>query len=129
MNRQERRRKRLASLISEAGTQVALAESVSRAEDEAFPPNYISQMLHGHRQITDEMAERLERATYKRDGWMDQWTPDEGGWAENQRHPDWYLLNRYQAIPDDETKKLIRQQILHASKGPEAPPRKRRASK
>lgn len=110
MTRQERRRKRLKMLINEAGKQVYLAELANT------DPSYISQMLNGHSNIGDDVAERLESSMHKPDGWMDQWLPDEGGWAFPQRTHNWHLFDRYESIEDESMRKAIRDQIIAASK-------------
>lgn len=71
MDRVNRHRKRLAILIAEAGTQGMLAEKVGTAE------SYISQLLTLRRGIARKFCVRLEQATGKPDGWMDQWLPEE----------------------------------------------------
>lgn len=71
MDRVQRHRKRLAILIDEAGTQGQLAEKVGTAE------SYISQLLTARNGIARKFCVRLEQATGKPDGWMDQWLPEE----------------------------------------------------
>ena len=71
MDRIERQRKRLSMLISEFGTQERLAAKIGTAE------SYISQLLTSRKGIARKFCERLERATGKPNGWMDQWLPEE----------------------------------------------------
>jgi transcriptional regulator with XRE-family HTH domain len=106
MDRHERRRKRLIGLIQEAGSQKLLAELIGT------DPNYLSQIKNGIRSsFGEDLAERLEKAMKKPDGWMDQWLPEEGGYATANRPPDWFLLERLGELPDS-IRKPIRDAIL-----------------
>jgi len=71
MNRIQRQRRRLQLLIDEFGGQKALAEKVATAD------SYISQLMTARNGIARKFCERLEEATGKPDGWMDQWLPEE----------------------------------------------------
>jgi transcriptional regulator with XRE-family HTH domain len=71
MNRTARQRKRLQILIEEMGTQARLASKVGTADA------YISQLLNSRNGIARKFCEKLETATDKPDGWMDQWLPEE----------------------------------------------------
>lgn len=59
------RKSRLKQLVSDA-------ESISAfARKYGFDPTYISQMLHGHRNIGEKTARKIEQATGKPLGWLD----------------------------------------------------------
>lgn len=64
MDVQEIRRKRLRQLVSEYGTQTALADKVG------IEQNYISRALKGTKRIGEDFAAKLETATEKPSGWM-----------------------------------------------------------
>lgn len=80
MNRLDRHRVKLAILIEESGGQRELAERVGTAQ------SYISQLLTARGGIARKFCVRLEEATGKPDGWMDQWLPEESG-AEMDDQP------------------------------------------
>lgn len=103
MDRTQRQRARLQILVDEVGTQERLARKTGTAE------SYISQLLTSRPGIARKFCERLEKATGKPDGWMDQWLPEEGvgavgeppapAYAIPDRHLD--LLRAYRALPSD----------------------------
>lgn len=107
MDRKQRRLVRLEALIKEAGSLKLLAELAHT------DPNYLSQLRSpkGRPSFGDDLAERLEKASGKPDGWMDQWLPEEGGYAAANRPPDWFLLERLAELPPG-MKKAIRDQII-----------------
>lgn len=107
MDRNERRRRRLEGLIKEAGSQKVLADLIGT------DPNYISQIKNPkiRPSFGDDLAARLERAMGKPDGWMDQWLPEEGGYAAANRPPDWFLLDMLSQLPP-KVRKAIRDTII-----------------
>jgi len=110
VTRSERRRKRLLALLEEAELDKLVAELAE------IPASYLSQIKTGEREtFGDDVADRIEKAMNRPSGWLDQWLPDEGGYAAANRPPDWYLLELLSALPDD-IKKPIRQQIVAASR-------------
>ena len=100
MDRVNRHRKRLAILIAESGTQGMLAEKVGTAE------SYISQLLTLRRGIARKFCVRLEQATGKPDGWMDQWLPEEiespaaTPLSGEISKPEVEVLNLWRLLPD-----------------------------
>lgn len=109
VDRNQRRRRRLQGLIEEAGSVKLLAELAGT------DPNYISQLTSpkGRGSFGDDLAERLEKAMKKPDGWMDQWLPEEGGYAAANRPPDWFLLELLSGLPAG-IHKTIRANIIEA---------------
>lgn len=104
-------------LIKEVGGNKQLAELLAQtsADGESYNPSVISQLKTGTRNVGPELAERLEKATGKRDGWMDQWLADEGGWDGPVRNADWHLVQQLQDLPDG-LKTAIRNQINEYTK-------------
>ena len=105
MDRVERHRARLKILVDEAGGQPQLAKLLGTAN------SYISQLLNSRQGIARKFCERLERATNKPDGWMDQWMPQEGQEPYvihdppapySLAHPqDDELIKSIQSLPDE----------------------------
>lgn len=64
MDIQQIRRARLAQIVTEYGSQTALADKLD------IEQNYISRCLRGKKRIGEDFAERVEVATGKPAGWM-----------------------------------------------------------
>lgn len=102
----EIRRKRLAQLREEYGTQTALAEKVGVEQ------NYISRCLSGAKNIAEEFAGRVEAATGKPTGWLSRLEksgPIEWPFEFDRRHWD--------NLPPEEKAQLersFRQMVLGA---------------
>ena len=69
----ELRRKNLAAVVQQFGTQAGLAKKLD------VDSSFISQLLNGHRHMGDDVARKIERAAGKRTGWMDNPQPDAWG--------------------------------------------------
>lgn len=130
MDRKQRRLARLEGLIKEAGTVKLLAELADT------DPNYISQLRSGKIRASfgDDLAERLEKAMNKPNGWMDQWLPEEGGYAAANRPPDWFLLGLIEDLPPAMVKQIrasiieLHRQFRDTGVSKKAPVRKNKAS-
>ena len=72
MNAQAARVKRLQALVDEYGSQEKLGEQLG------VTPGYISQLVIGHRPITEKTARKYERLCNKPQGWLDNKPIDAG---------------------------------------------------
>lgn len=102
------RKANLRILIGEAGKAAKLAKCVDT------DPSYISQIISkkGGREVGDEFARKLERATGKPHGWMDQDHSIETLSSEQQA-----ILEMYNQMTDEDKKRFREVGDSFAAKG------------
>lgn len=78
--RAENRRVGFNELRKKYKTQVTFAEALG----EGFSPSFVSQLLSGHRNIGDDLADKIERSLGIESGWLDAFRED----RHNAHHDD-----------------------------------------